>query len=105
MIFAQSLISTMLILLIIAFACFGLVEVHLVNRFRESGLRGVMQEFIPEDRSYQDEYGEEDWNDADNGYDDGYTDGFDDGYDYGQDGEYDEVDQDGRWTNKHRTSQ
>ena len=98
MIFAQSLISTMLILLIIAFACFGLVAVHLVNRFRESGLRGVMQEFIPEDRSYQDEYGEEDWNDADHGYDDGYSDGFDDGYndgyDYGQDGGFDEVDQD-----------
>ncbi len=90
----------MLILLIIAFACFSLVAVHLVNRFRESGLRGVMQEFIPEDRSYQDEYREEDWNDADNGYDDEYTDGFDDGYndgyDYGQDGGNDEVDQDGR---------
>ena len=97
MIFAQSLISTMLILLIIAFACFGLVAVHLVNRFRESGLRGVMQEFIPEDRSFQDDYeDEEDWNDADDGYDDGYTDGFDDGYDYGQNGGYDDVDQDGR---------
>ena len=48
----------MLILLIIAFACFGLVAVHLVNRFRESGLRGVMQEFIPEDRSFQDDHGD-----------------------------------------------
>ena len=80
----------MFILLIIAFAYFGLVAIHLVNRFRESGLRGVMQEFIPEDRSYQDEYGEEDWNDADHGYDDGYN----DGYDYVQDGGFDEVDQD-----------
>ena len=91
----------MLILLIIAFACFGLVELPLVNRLRDSGLRGLMQDFIHEDRSFQDDYeDEEDWNDADDGYDDGDTDGLDDGYndgyDYGQDGGNDEVDQDGR---------
>ena len=61
----------MFLLLIVSVVCIGLVVVHLMNRYNESGLHEVIQEvIIPEDGMYSDEYEVEDWDDVDDGYDD-----------------------------------
>lgn len=61
----------MFLLLIVSVVCIGLVVVHLMNRYNESGLHEVIQEvIIPEDGLYSDEYEVEDWDDVDDGYDD-----------------------------------
>lgn len=76
-------LSSMFLLLIISFACISLVVVHLKNRYQESGIQGVIQELMPEDVEYPDEYG------GDGSWDD---DGNEDEFDSCQDDGYDEVD-------------